>query len=92
MMRKAVSYYRVSTAKQGKSGLGLEAQRKAIEDFTSAGNWQIIGEFIEIESGKLDRPLSGGGVITLRTHRRDANCGEARSVESKRRISCCFAG
>ncbi len=54
---KFVSYLRVSTARQGKSGLGLEAQRKAVEDFLNGGNWQVTKEFVEVESGKkVDRP------------------------------------
>lgn len=44
----------MSTAKQGKSGLGLDAQRRAVEDYLSAGNWQLIGESVEVESGKLN--------------------------------------
>jgi DNA invertase Pin-like site-specific DNA recombinase len=47
-----VSYLRVSTKRQGESGLGLEAQRAAIEDFLNGGNWQIVAEFVEVESGK----------------------------------------
>ncbi len=54
---KHVAYYRVSTAKQGKSGLGLDAQRKAVADYLNGGEWNLIGEFVEIESGKLnERP------------------------------------
>jgi DNA invertase Pin-like site-specific DNA recombinase len=54
---KFVSYLRVSTARQGRSGLGLEAQRKAVDDFLNGGNWQVIKEFVEVESGKkVDRP------------------------------------
>jgi DNA invertase Pin-like site-specific DNA recombinase len=54
---KFVSYLRVSTARQGRSGLGLEAQRKAVEDFLNGGKWQVIKEFVEVESGKkADRP------------------------------------
>ena len=49
---KFVSYYRVSTDKQGKSGLGLEAQKDAVEQRLNGGRWQIVGEFIEVESGK----------------------------------------
>ena len=47
-----VSYLRVSTARQGQSGLGLEAQRKAVADFLNGGHWQVIQEFVEVESGK----------------------------------------
>jgi len=52
-----VAYYRVSTSKQGRSGLGLEAQRHAVEGYLNGGDWQIVGEFTEIETGKrADRP------------------------------------
>ena len=54
-----VAYYRVSTQKQGRSGLGLEAQRKAVASFAPAEGFEIVEEFIEIETGKgadaLDR-------------------------------------
>lgn len=52
-----IAYYRVSTAKQGKSGLGLEAQREAVRTFLNGGSWTLAGEFTEVESGKRnDRP------------------------------------
>src|SRR3954469_24629270 len=47
-----VSYLRVSTAKQGHSGLGLEAQRETVATFLNGGNWRLIGEFVEIEGGR----------------------------------------
>ena len=53
-----ISYLRVSTARQGKSGLGLEAQRKAVADYLNGGNWQLLAEMVEVESGKKsDRPV-----------------------------------
>lgn len=57
-MSKAVAYYRVSTARQGASGLGLEAQRAAVEALCAARAWELIAPpFQEIESGKrADRP------------------------------------
>lgn len=54
---KFVSYLRVSTDKQGRSGLGLEAQRTAVENYLNGGRWQLVAEYIETESGKrADRP------------------------------------
>jgi DNA invertase Pin-like site-specific DNA recombinase len=54
---KFVAYFRVSTDRQGKSGLGLEAQRKSVLDYLDGGRWKLIAEFTEIESGKRsDRP------------------------------------
>ena len=47
-----VTYLRVSTARQGKSGLGLEAQQKAVADYLSTGQWNLLEEFVEVESGK----------------------------------------
>jgi DNA invertase Pin-like site-specific DNA recombinase len=47
-----VAYYRVSTARQGRSGLGLEAQKKAVFDYLNGGTWELIEEFTEVESGK----------------------------------------
>lgn len=49
-----VAYYRVSTVKQGASGLGLEAQRAAALGFLNGGAWTLAGEFTEIESGKIN--------------------------------------
>src|SRR5215472_2398878 len=52
MRGRFIAYYRVSTDKQGKSGLGLEAQRKAVLDYLDGGNWELLTEFTEVESGK----------------------------------------
>jgi len=46
-----VTYLRISTARQGRSGLGLEAQQKAVADYLSTGQLNLIEEFVEIESG-----------------------------------------
>ena len=47
-----IAYFRVSTSRQGKSGLGLEAQRQAVANYLNGGNWRIIAEFTEVESGR----------------------------------------
>lgn len=52
---KFVAYYRVSTDRQGASGLGLDAQRDAIHHYLNGGRWSVIGEFTEIESGTRKR-------------------------------------
>lgn len=51
---KFVAYYRVSTVQQGKSGLGLEAQQQAVMGYLNGGNWTLVREFVEVESGKGD--------------------------------------
>ena len=54
---KFIAYYRVSTAKQGRSGLGLEGQQAAVRDYLNGGNWDLVGEITEVETGKRsDRP------------------------------------
>ena len=56
-MCRVVAYYRVSTEAQGRSGLGLEAQREAVAGLCKQRGWEIIAEFTEVESGKRnDRP------------------------------------
>ena len=52
-----VTYYRVSTDKQGKSGLGLEAQEAAVMGHLNGGTWVLVDRFVEVESGRHnDRP------------------------------------
>jgi len=52
-----VGYYRVSTDRQGRSGLGLEAQRAAVAGYLDGGNWTLLDTFTEVESGRRnDRP------------------------------------
>jgi DNA invertase Pin-like site-specific DNA recombinase len=54
---KIIAYHRVSTARQGRSGLGLDAQERAIQDYAKAKAATLIGTFTEVESGKNnDRP------------------------------------
>lgn len=52
---KLVSYLRVSTREQGDSGLGIEAQRSAVETYTKSVSGTIIAEYLEVESGKNNK-------------------------------------
>jgi DNA invertase Pin-like site-specific DNA recombinase len=67
---KFVAYYRVSTVRQGKSGLGLDAQRAAVAAYLNGGDWQIVAEFTEVESGKNSgRPALEQALAVARLHR-----------------------
>src|SRR4051794_5714062 len=67
---KFVAYYRVSTTRQGKAGLGIDAQRAAVATYLNGGNWQIVAEFTEVESGKRsDRPELDKALAAARLHR-----------------------
>jgi DNA invertase Pin-like site-specific DNA recombinase len=66
---KFVAYYRVSTRKQGKSGLGLEAQQEAVRSHLNGGRWKMVAEFTEVESGKRnDRPALAEALALCRIH------------------------
>src|SRR5881227_1389268 len=70
---RCAAYYRVSTGKQGRSGLGLEAQRETVTARLNGGSWDIVGEFTEVESGtakrhrpELERALSFCRIMNAR--------------------------
>jgi DNA invertase Pin-like site-specific DNA recombinase len=66
---KFVAYYRVSTQRQGRSGLGLEAQQSAVRDYLDGGDWRLVAELTEIESGKRsDRPKLAEALKLCRLH------------------------
>jgi DNA invertase Pin-like site-specific DNA recombinase len=66
-LQKYVAYYRVSTQRQGRSGLGLEAQQAAVQAFLVGRDAQVIAEFVEVESGrKSDRVKLEGAMLMAR--------------------------
>jgi DNA invertase Pin-like site-specific DNA recombinase len=74
MPRQLVSYIRVSTSQQGRSGLGIEAQRSALAHFAETEGFEIVREMVEVETGKgsdaLDRrPQLAAALATARRHR-----------------------
>jgi DNA invertase Pin-like site-specific DNA recombinase len=52
MSNKAFFYIRVSTTQQGRSGLGIEAQRQALQHFSQTEGIEVLGEYVEVETGK----------------------------------------
>ena len=64
-MEKFVSYLRVSTDRQGKSGLGLEAQRHQVEQHLGSVGGDLVSEFVEVESGKRNNRLKLHEAIAL---------------------------
>jgi DNA invertase Pin-like site-specific DNA recombinase len=66
---KFVAYYRVSTQRQGRSGLGLSAQQESVRGYLNGGDWRFVGEFTEVESGKRkDRPELAKALAACRVH------------------------
>ncbi len=80
---KYVAYHRVSTDKQGRSGLGLDAQRRAVEDHLSGGRGELVAEYVEIESGKRD----DGPEFAKALHRCKAT-GSTLLIAKLDRLSC----
>src|SRR4051812_23152565 len=66
--RPLIGYVRVSTAHQGRTGLGIEAQREALNRFAAAEGYQLTRVFVEVETGKgadaLDRRRELGAALT----------------------------
>jgi DNA invertase Pin-like site-specific DNA recombinase len=66
-LKPIVAYARVSTSQQGRSGLGIAAQRETVSRFARDEGFEVIAEFIEIETGKgsdaLDRRAQLGGAL-----------------------------
>lgn len=74
MVNRAFFYIRVSTAQQGRSGLGIEAQRQTLQHFGQAEGIEVLGEYVEVETGKgtdaLERrPQLKSALAAARKHR-----------------------
>jgi DNA invertase Pin-like site-specific DNA recombinase len=70
MRGRFIAYYRVSTDEQGRSGLGLDGQRRAVRDYLDGGSWTLLDEFVEVESGKRnDRPELEKALAACKKHR-----------------------
>ncbi len=68
--RDYIAYYRVSTQRQGTSGLGLEAQRKAVVDYINGNGSKVLAEYTEVESGKRwSRPELDKALAHCKKHR-----------------------
>ena len=68
-LRPYIAYYRVSTDRQGRSGLGLEAQQQAVRSFLH-GRGELVASFVEVESGKRnDRPEIAAALDACRKHK-----------------------
>ena len=101
ILTKYVAYYRVSTKKQGRSGLGLEAQQKAVRAMAERNGATIIAEYIEVETGKsAKRPklleaihharLTNSTLVVAKLDRLARNAYFTRTLkESKQKFTCC---
>jgi DNA invertase Pin-like site-specific DNA recombinase len=71
MEGRFVAYYRVSTEHQGANGNGMAAQRKAVEDYLNGGNWKLVADFTEVESGKRvdNRPELERALAAAKKHK-----------------------
>ena len=72
--RRIVAYFRVSTQRQGRSGLGLEAQRKAVAEFAAREGFELVAEHVEVETGKGSDALDRRPVLA-------AALAEARKIK-----------
>lgn len=100
-MKPAIAYYRVSTARQGSSGLGMAAQKAAVESWARANDARLLGSYCEVESGKHnDRPQlqaallhakrSRATLVVAKLDRLSRNAAFLLTLmESKLPIVCC---
>jgi DNA invertase Pin-like site-specific DNA recombinase len=69
MRERFISYLRVSTDRQGERGYGLDAQRNAVAHYLNGGSWELVGEYVEVESGRrADRPKLAEALAACKKH------------------------
>jgi DNA invertase Pin-like site-specific DNA recombinase len=86
-MKPAIGYIRVSTARQGRSGLGLEAQQAALAKFCDAEAFKLVGTYTETESGADDdRPQLSAAIERARKDKLPHHRGEARPAVARRTL------
>ena len=89
-MQKFVAYYRVSTQRQGDSGLGLDAQRATVENYIERCKGERVAEFTETESGKKDERIQLAAAIA-EAKRLDATLIIAKLDRLSRNVSFIFS-
>jgi DNA invertase Pin-like site-specific DNA recombinase len=86
-MKPIVAYIRVSTSQQGRSGLGIEAQREALARFAKETGYDIAAEFVEVETGKgsdaLDRRPQLAAALAKAARRCGARSWSPSSIASR---------
>ena len=85
---KFVAYFRVSTDKQGKSGLSLEAQRKAVLDYLNGGSWKLIEEFVEREQQTCRPTAARGSARGLQEAQGEAGYRQTRPIVPQSGLHC----
>jgi DNA invertase Pin-like site-specific DNA recombinase len=80
-----ISYLRVSTDKQGRSGLGIEARREAVVHYLNGGQWTLSAEYVETESGRRsDRPKLAAALSHTKAIGCQARLCKAGSADAQR--------
>jgi Resolvase, N terminal domain len=90
-----ISYLRVSTVRQGRSGLGLEVQREAVARFAAAEGREVLAEFVEVETGKgsdaLDRRPKLAEALAKAKNLRPVRSLNLAAAVTRRLASCAIA-
>jgi hypothetical protein len=83
-MRPLIGYVRVSTSKQGKSGLGIEAQQEVLSRFAEAEGFELLRVFVEVETGKGSDALERTRPTSCRSSGKSSPQGPQRCARLRR--------